>query len=176
MQKLSKRTSNQLSKKKLSKLWKQLRIVSKLWTMRMHLYLILNPLWTKLRIRKQIMNLKLKKKNWLLRKRERQRLLNSLRENNLQSLTKKLMLSWRKKKSRERKKKSKRKRMMLKCIRKLWLKMMLEMELTLEVVISKLLLINKLSKTMLLMFSLVLVICLKFLTPNQKMMKLKRKK
>lgn len=54
--------------------------------------------------------------------------------------------------------------------------MMLEMELIVEAPISKLLLINKLNKIMQLILLQDLETCPRFLMPNQKMRKLKRKK
>ena len=103
-------------------------------------------------------------------------LLNKSKPNNSPNSIRNLKLNLKKKLNKRKNKKSKLEKIMPTCTNKLWLRMMPEMELIVEVAISKLLLINKQSRIMLLMYSQDLEICLTFLMLSQKTRKKKRKK
>jgi hypothetical protein len=112
----------------------------------------------------------------LLRKSTIKNLPNSLKLNNSQNSTKNQKPSLRKKPSKRKSKRRPKEKITQKCIENLWWKTMLEMELIVEAQTSRLLLTNKLNRTMQLIHSQDLVTCQIFLMLNQKTKKLKRKK
>ena len=122
------------------------------------------------------MNLKKKKRNSSKKRSMRKNFSKNKRENNWLSSIRNLRLSLKRKLNKRKLQKLLPKRIMPQCTDKLWLRMMPEMELIAEVLISKLLLTNKQNRIMPLTHSLDLVTCLKFSMLNQKTRKPRRKK
>lgn len=122
------------------------------------------------------MNLRKMKRNSSKKRSMRKNFSKNKRENNWQSSIKNLRLSLKRKLNKRKQQRPLPKRITPQCTDKLWLRMMPEMELIAEVLISKLLLTNKQNRIMPLTHSLDLVTCLKFSMLNQKTRKPRRKK
>ena len=122
------------------------------------------------------MNLRRRRGNSLLKRSMIKKSQSKLRQSNLLSLIRNLRPNLKKKPNKRKNKRNKQEKITPTCTNKSWPKMTPEMELIVEVAISKLLLINRQSRIMLLMCLRDLEICQTFLMLSQKTKKKKRKK